>query len=642
MVNRKGRVFRRSEFSYQEIVDPERGFDELETMGFARRVERSDSEEILTSLKKLEILNLLLESKVPVRKSASKPSLLQLALESSLVLPEDFSSQLIFQEKRDELTYLLFLYFGRIQEGLSLYTLRDLGIKRMNKYQGNFKPRFRSLTEAESHYFYALLAEDVSRNQDFDLWPLPQNSEAEELRSRILLTQAEEQTEEKEKLRFLEAANLHPAREKRVRLLWKLGEKENCGELLREIIEDPWEEEEALFAEDFLGRKFGEKKISHLTAVLREAEILRIDESYFRSPELGVIDHLRTLGWEASHTENHLWNLFFGLLFWEEIFCDPKAGFHNSFELIPADLKNGNFYLNHEVSILRKLVGLSDKEQTINHLRKTAETFVDDQLGLFSWNEESLALLFKAIDIIPASAQRTILETMAKSYSNFSTGFPDLVAFRKESVKFIEVKASGDSLKQSQLKMINLLRSTGIEVEVLRVEYFLNPEQVYTVVDLETTGSRAEWDRITEIGAVRMRGGEILDRFQCLINPGRSIPKFIQELTGITNEMVQGAPSFDEVAESFQTFLKGSIFVAHNVSFDYKFLQKEFDRLGERFVLPYICTKAGMKKYYPKLESYSLKELTKRFGIPLENHHRALSDAEAAAGLLGLINQKRA
>lgn len=641
MVNRKGRIFRQNDFHYTEISHKEDGFKELETKGFLRRSKAGDTEEIISSLKKHEILDLLLAQGIPVKKSAARPILLKEALESQISLPDELLSQIIFQEKQDELTYLLFLYFGRIQEGLSLYTLRDLGIKRMNKFQGVFKPRFRSQSEAESHYFFALLAEDVSRNLDFTSWPRPENAEAQDLRSRILLAQADLVSEESEKLTYLEASEIHPAREKRARLLWKMGRKEECCALLHNIISQPWEEEEALFAEDFLSRKYGEKKISHLTEVLRDSELLRIDESYFRSPELGVIDHFRQLGWEAHHTENHLWNLFFGLLFWEEIFCDPKAGFHNSFELLPTDLLNGSFFTTHKAAIHRKLDLLSDQNEIKNFLSEMALRFSEDQLGIFSWSDESLSLLLKAVDLIPPKAQRMILETMAQSYSLYSSGFPDLIIFRDEEVRFIEVKATGDSLKQGQMKMINLLRSAGLKVEILRVEYFLNPEQIYTVVDLETTGGRADWDRITEIGAVKMKGGEILERFQCLVNPGRSIPKFIQDLTGITNEMVHEAPRFAEVAESFQAFSQGTIFVAHNVNFDYKFLQKEFDRLGERFVRPYMCTKAGMRKYYPKLESYSLKELTKKFDIPLVNHHRALSDAEAAAGLLLLINQKR-
>jgi DNA polymerase-3 subunit epsilon len=112
-------------------------------------------------------------------------------------------------------------------------------------------------------------------------------------------------------------------------------------------------------------------------------------------------------------------------------------------------------------------------------------------------------------------------------------------------------------------------------------------------------------------------------------------------ITGISNEMVEDAPRFSEVAESFAAFARDAIFVAHNVRFDYGFLQKEFQRLNMSFTRPCMCTIQGMRKNFPGLQSYSLKNLTQHFQIPLNNHHRALCDAKAAAELLFLINGKR-
>lgn len=640
MVNRKGRIFNRGEFVYKEIEQIEDGFRELEDHGFIRQPQKLDAPEIISTLKKHQILELLLSRGIEVKKSSSKPALVEKALEFSALLLAEKIEGIFIQEKVQELTYLLFLYFGQIMEGLSLYTLRDLGIKRMNNYRGRFKPRFTTLAEAETHFFYALLLEDLTKAPALQVWPHPTSAEVKRLKNKALILLAETCESEEDSLEFLRATDAHPAREKQARLLWKKGLSEECEALLQTIISSPWEEEEALFAEDFLQRKFGKKRISILTEELRDSRRIEIDESYFRHPEIGAIDFLGSEKWEAYHTENHFWNLLFGLLFWEEIFCHPDSVFRNSFELLPADLLNGNFYSNHTKAIDEKLSYLKEADLAWDYVSRIAEEKQDEQLGIFSWDESSLDLLRRALSAIPASALQMILRRMSEDYPNFSSGFPDLIAFQEEKVKFIEVKATGDSLKHGQLKMINCLRASGLAVEVLRVDYCLNPEQVYTVVDLETTGGRADWDRITEIGAVKVRGGVVVDRFQTLVNPGRSIPKFIQELTGITNDMVKTAPSFDEVAEAFREFSEG-IFVAHNVNFDYKFLQKEFERIEERFVRPFICTKAQMKKFYPKLESYSLKELTTLFEIPLENHHRALSDAEAAAGLLNLINKKR-
>ena len=160
-------------------------------------------------------------------------------------------------------------------------------------------------------------------------------------------------------------------------------------------------------------------------------------------------------------------------------------------------------------------------------------------------------------------------------------------------------------------------------------------------MDIETTGGRKPYHRITEIGAVKIKNGEIIDSWQSLINPQRNIPANITNLTGISNAMVKNAPLFAEIAESFDEFSKGCVFVAHSVNFDYGFIRSEYERLGQYYKRPKFCTCVGMKKYYPNHLSYSLANLTAHYNITLDNHHRAFDDAKAAAELLLLINKKR-
>src|SRR6202044_2524034 len=158
---------------------------------------------------------------------------------------------------------------------------------------------------------------------------------------------------------------------------------------------------------------------------------------------------------------------------------------------------------------------------------------------------------------------------------------------------------------------------------------------------IETTGSWSNGDRITEIGAVKIRNHEVVAEWHSLINPQRSIPANITRLTGISSDMVQGAPVFAEVADSFMQFMAGGIFVAHSVNFDYGFISYEYERLERRFRFPKLCTCAGMRRRYPGHQSYSLGNLCETYNIDLKDHHRALCDAKAAAQLLNLINQHR-
>ncbi len=161
----------------------------------------------------------------------------------------------------------------------------------------------------------------------------------------------------------------------------------------------------------------------------------------------------------------------------------------------------------------------------------------------------------------------------------------------------------------------------------------MKPKQ-YAVIDVETTGGRASRDRVTEVGIVIFDGAEVIDTFQTLINPETRIPAGITELTGITMEMVSTAPKFHEVARKIVEITENRIFVAHNSRFDYDFIREEFRRLGFTYMRKQLCTVRLTRKTFPGLRSYSLGNLTKHFGIKLENHHRAFADAMATTELL--------
>jgi len=147
----------------------------------------------------------------------------------------------------------------------------------------------------------------------------------------------------------------------------------------------------------------------------------------------------------------------------------------------------------------------------------------------------------------------------------------------------------------------------------------------------------AKRDRITEIGIVLYDGEKIMDKYQTLVNPCRSIPPEITRITGITNDMVAEAPKFFEVAKKVVEMTEGAIFVAHNVRFDYSFLKEEFGRLGYTFTKRQLCTVRLSRKTFEGLRSYSLGNLIKHFGITVNARHRALDDAVATTELLEII-----
>ena len=160
---------------------------------------------------------------------------------------------------------------------------------------------------------------------------------------------------------------------------------------------------------------------------------------------------------------------------------------------------------------------------------------------------------------------------------------------------------------------------------------------MYAIIDLETTGGQPTQDRITEIAVYIHDGEKIVDEYTTLLNPGRAIPPFITQLTGITNEMVSTAPKFHEVARKVVEITEGCVFVAHNVRFDYSFLKKEFADLGYNYSRKTLCTVRLSRSLIPGQPSYSLGKLCQSIGIPLEGRHRAAGDAHATALLFGRL-----
>lgn len=160
---------------------------------------------------------------------------------------------------------------------------------------------------------------------------------------------------------------------------------------------------------------------------------------------------------------------------------------------------------------------------------------------------------------------------------------------------------------------------------------------MFAIIDVETTGGSARYERITEIAIALHDGERVVNTFSSLINPERSIPWNITQLTGITNEMVAHAPKFYEVAKQIVELTENAVFVAHNVNFDYHFVKEEFARLGYDFSRKQLCTVRLSRKVFPGLPSYSLSNLKRHFGIEAARSHRALDDTLATATLFEKI-----
>lgn len=164
-------------------------------------------------------------------------------------------------------------------------------------------------------------------------------------------------------------------------------------------------------------------------------------------------------------------------------------------------------------------------------------------------------------------------------------------------------------------------------------------QQCYAIVDIETTGGYAAAGGITEISIFVHDGSRILQHYEKLINPQQPIPRYIQALTGIDDELVKNAPVFEEVAEEISGLLKDRVFVAHNVNFDYSFLRHYLSKCGYPLNSRKLCTVRMSRKIIPGLPSYSLGNLCRHLDISINGRHRAGGDAAATVSLFEYLLQ---
>lgn len=160
---------------------------------------------------------------------------------------------------------------------------------------------------------------------------------------------------------------------------------------------------------------------------------------------------------------------------------------------------------------------------------------------------------------------------------------------------------------------------------------------MYAIIDIETDGGSLKSSKITEIAIFLHDGEKVIDSFITLIDPESYIPPFITQLTGISNDMVVGAPKFYEVAKQIIEITKDTIFVAHSVNFDYTIIRNEFRKLGFDFTREKLCTVKLSRKLIPLQPSYSLGKLADSLGIEINGRHRAGGDAEATVKLFEIL-----
>ncbi|KKO44915.1 DNA polymerase III subunit epsilon [Arsukibacterium ikkense] len=687
MLNRKGQVFSDAELNYAEIGPAAPVLADLTTAGFVATLSRQDLADFWLRLTKDTLWQLVqlaknefaaadwaaLTADMAIKKSLTKPLLLGAALKlpvNWLALIDKLPQRYVALQRQDALNYLYFLYFGRIEANLSLFTLRDLGIRQSGQFKQQFQPRFTDPGQAKLAYQLAKakpalieLGKQLKKQPQLSeqqlsgwldeagSWPQTEDNSLQLKRSErcYQLGKLAEQYQLAElAMRFYQLSEGFPASERLVRLPVQQQQRSAAEALLQQLLQDPSCDEEWLFADDFYRRKFNPSGVvqrSQLTQLLHDAPLVGVDELYLAKAEQGLMAFYREQGYTVFHSENNLWLALFGLWFWHELFEHEHSTLHNPFERRPGNLASGGFYQQFAAEIDTKLQQLSAPDAS-NRLLAALSAHYGKANNLFYWHSDLAEQLLPLLTFSPKSADGSsalspILGAMAQDFKRHCSGYPDLLLMKDGALQFIEVKAPGDKIQRHQLARLLALKQAGFNARIEKLQWIVDPNRIYVVLDVETTGGKAGTDRVIEIGAVKVQAGEVLATFSSLINPQRYIPSFITRLTGINSAMLSDAPTFADIAGKLNEFLQGAVFVAHNAKFDYGFIRSEFTRLQIPFDMPQLCTVVNMRRYYPGLSSYSLGKLCEQFDITLTNHHRALDDATATVELLKMINAKR-
>ena len=610
MINRRGYVFNPSRLKYDEIRDAGAALSGLRTGGFLRALQEQDYAAWLSILRKDDLIALAREAGCEeFRQSWNKPRLLdhvvsRICFEDAAVHGQ--ATQFVALTKTEPLAFLLYLYFGKTHEDLKTFALRDLGIIRVND-AAQFKARFEDAGEARACFYYSQLIDrlDVpalavmsAAAEDLLNGPIDSGDYARALRARAACSIGQFYERQKDTRRAIDIYRLAPSpdcNERLVRLLYAAGDRDEAKSIVEGMIDDPGSDNEYTFAADFYARKFEGRRVGACTELLRQAREVIVDENHRGNPEAGVAGVLRREQSKVYFTENLLWHNLFGLLFWKELF--ESGQLHSGFDWVPHCLKDRSFARLFQTEIATKLASVR-QGAGLPLILKSIAAYWERPNGIFSWDTIDVDALRDLLTIGNSGAAASILELMTRDFRAMRDGFPDLMLVQDNAVRFVEVKAQGDVIRRNQLTRLRQLQAAGFESQIIRADYRFDPEQIYVVVDIETTGGWAASDRVIEIGAVRIRNHEVIDHWHSLINPQRSIPASITQLTGITNAMVKDAPAFCDVADQFLTFMEECIFVAHNVNFDYGFLAQEFNRIERRFRFPKFCTCAGMRRHF--------------------------------------------
>lgn len=499
--NRKGEFFRINKLVYAEITDLPAAVGELLTAGFIERLSAhhaplgADALGVFTKPELLDLLPLEPEEMRLLGKE-KKEGVIQYAL-SQL----DFGAMANRLTARETVVKLNFgaedmmvkyLFFGNRGGSMTEFVVRDLGIFTFEPQDDSkMTARFRTRKEVEDKLLISLTNEEFYERKQTDTpaeelynWFLNWNETRPDLADiaqpgyQKLVCRVgaylERQKLPEQALTVYELADHVPARERRVRLLFKNGSVEEALALCDEIAEAPFNADERYFARDFREKilSIGEKKRPRkaTTRFLSDAESLNIPAAYRHHVEAGVINYFLEQGHDAAFTENYPWRGLFGLVFWDVIYDSSVSAIHNPLQRAPSDFYLPDFYRRREDLFKKRLAELTTKDAWKRHIGRTFNAKHGISNVLVDWSDELLTLTYRIVELLDVEQLRLILLEMARNVREHTRGFPDLLVWNDAGVyDFVEVKSPTDHLGPQQLHWLEFFQTIGVRGKVVRV-----------------------------------------------------------------------------------------------------------------------------------------------------------------------------
>ncbi|MDQ6481162.1 VRR-NUC domain-containing protein [Dyadobacter sp. LHD-138] len=498
--NRSKSFFRVNNLSYTEITDIPAALNELHDKQFIQslgELHEERFEEVMDLFTKPEHLAFtkILEPEIMPSKSIRKPDLIRW-----LLYEYDFKTICeIIQETEPvvkvgyemEVMMMKFLFFGNRYADMTEFVVRDLGHVRFQSFdEEHLAIQFESRKDVDDTLMVSLMKEtfNVLKNEAppeeiFDWFMNWQTGVSANLSTKALPSYhlfvvkvgawLERKKMLSQALTVYQLTNDAPSRERRVRLLYNLGEIEEALSLCEEIAENPQNADERYFSQDFQEKIINKKKraVKRTTQALKDASSIDIPVSYRFRVERGAIDYYQELGAQAVFSENEPWRALFGLLFWDIIYDTNVKAIHNPLQRVPSDFFLPDFYLKRSEQLLARMKDADSTEAISAVVEKTFQEKFGTTNVLVSWYPGMLETVLKLISLLSPQQIHAVLLEMAYNLRENTRGFPDLLVWDETEYSFIEIKSPTDHLSSRQLHWLHFFADHDIKSRIVRVKW---------------------------------------------------------------------------------------------------------------------------------------------------------------------------